>query len=71
MSPQDLDIPEGHIALPVPNTRVNNDMSETPGEEDVATNTSDTIFDFNPKEGGDLEMVDEINNEISSGVDPF
>ena len=71
LSPQDLDIPEGPIDLPAPNTRINNDMSETPGAEDITASTDDTIFDFNPKEGGDLEMVDEINNEISSGVDPL
>ena len=63
---QDLEIPEGCVDLPQPDTRVNDDMC------DALLANSDmnaTTLNFNPQEGGDLQMTAKINNEISSNTD--
>ena len=65
---RDLNIPDAHIDLPQPSTSVNDDVSETSLDDD---NTDDAMSNFNPQEGGDLEMVNEITNETSAGVDPL
>ena len=65
---RDFNIPDAHIDLPQPSTSVNDDVSETSLDDD---NTDDAMSNFNPQEGGDLEMVNEITNETSAGVDPL
>ena len=65
-SRQDLGIIEGHVNLPQPDTRVDDDMCDAqPADSDMVA----TTLNFNPQEGGDLQMIAEINNEISSNAD--
>ena len=65
-SRQDLEIPKGHVDLPQPDTRVDDEMCDAPPAD---SDMDATTLHFNPQEGGDLQMVTEINNEISSNAD--
>ena len=52
--------------MPQPDTRVDDDMCDAqPADSDMDALT----LNFNPREGGGLQMIAEINDEISSNAD--